>query len=149
MGRPAAWLPVVAGLVLLAFFLRVEARSAAPMVPLALFRSRVFVVNLLTLLLYMALGGALFFLPFALIRVQGWSAAAAGAALLPLSIIMGTLSGCSRKLADRVGARLPLTVWALPGLAASGLVLLARAGSATSYYRARGAAGRAAAARTA
>ena len=54
------------------------------MMPLALFRSRTFAgANLLTLLLYAALGGALFFLPFNLIQVQGYSATAAGAALLP------------------------------------------------------------------
>jgi EmrB/QacA subfamily drug resistance transporter len=133
MTRPLAWLPLATGLVLLAVFLLTEARTEAPMVPLALFRSRRFVgANLLTLLLYMALGGALFFLPFALIRIQGWSAAAAGAALLPFSIIMGTLSGAAGLLADRIGARLPLT--AGPLIAAAGLALFARAGSPTSYW---------------
>jgi hypothetical protein len=65
----------LAGIGLLVAFVRVEARSAAPMVPLALFRSRTFSgVNLLTLLLYAGLGGAFFFLPFALIpaaRLRG------------------------------------------------------------------------------
>ncbi|PYQ61984.1 MAG: hypothetical protein DMF53_14135 [Acidobacteria bacterium] len=66
------------GTAALAGFLAVEARSAAPMMPLSLFRSRTFAgANLLTLWLYAALGGTLFFLPFDLIQVRGYSATAA------------------------------------------------------------------------
>ena len=61
------------GLLLLGVFIWQEARSSAPMLRLELFRSRTFsAVNLLTLLLYTALGGAFFFLPFALIQVGGF-----------------------------------------------------------------------------
>ena len=64
------------------------------MMPLGLFRSPVFSgINLLTLLLYFALGGAMFFLPFDLIRVHGWSATRAGAAMLPFAAVMGLFSG--------------------------------------------------------
>jgi hypothetical protein len=57
-----------------------------PMLPLALFREKIFTgANLLTFLLYAALGGTLFFLPLNLIQVQHYSATAAGAALLPSS----------------------------------------------------------------
>ena len=64
-----------AGVVLLALFLLVESRKSAPMVPLVLFRSRAFsAANAVTLLLYFALGGALFFLPFDLVGAQGYSA---------------------------------------------------------------------------
>lgn len=81
------------GAVTLLAFIFVEANSRAPMMPLSLFRSRTFSgANLLTLLLYAALSGALFFFPFNLIQVQGYSATAAGAAFLPLILIMFLLS---------------------------------------------------------
>ena len=119
---------IVAGLtggaVLLAAFIAAEARQRHPMMPLALFRSSVFSgINLLTLLLYFALGGAMFFLPFDLIRVHGWSATAAGAAMLPFAVIMGLFSGAAGRLADRFGAKLSLGLG--PVLAGVGLALLA------------------------
>lgn len=124
--RAAVLLPGLLGLLLLAVFLRVEARAAAPLVPLGLFRSRVFAgANLLTLLLYAALSGALFLLPFELIRLHGYSAAGVGAALLPFTLIMGGLSRWAGGLVGRFGLRAPLvlgpvlaglafTLWALP-----------------------------------
>jgi EmrB/QacA subfamily drug resistance transporter len=115
---------IAAGLLLLIAFVWFEAHSRAPMMPLALFRSRTFTaVNLLTLLLYAALGGVLFFLPFAIIEVNGYSATLAGAAFLPFTIIMGALSRWSGGLLDRFGARPPLMVG--PAVAALGLALLA------------------------
>lgn len=115
---------LVGGALLLAAFLWAEARERHPMMPLGLFRSSVFSgINLLTLLLYFALGGAMFFLPFDLIRVQGWSATKAGAAMLPFAVIMSLFSGAAGRLADRFGARLSLSVG--PLLAGVGLALLA------------------------
>ena len=115
---------LVGGAVLLAGFLWAEAREAHPMMPLGLFRSRVFSgINLLTLLLYFALGGAMFFLPFELIRVHGWSATGAGSAMLPFAAVMGLFSGAAGRLADRFGAKLSLSVG--PMLAGVGLGLLA------------------------
>ena len=112
------------GTALLAAFLWAEAREKHPMMPLGLFRSPVFSgINLLTLLLYFALGGAMFFLPFQLIRVHGWSATMAGAAMLPFAVIMSLFSGAAGKLADRFGARLSLGLG--PALAGVGLILLA------------------------
>ena len=76
---------ILGGLIALGLFLFVESRSPAPMMPLTLFRSRTFSgTNLLTFLLYAALGGALFFLPFNLISVQGYSATAAGASVITI-----------------------------------------------------------------
>jgi MFS family permease len=80
-------------------------------------------INLLTLLLYFALGGAMFFLPFELIRVHGWTATGAGSAMLPFAVIMGLFSGVAGKVADRFGAKLSLGVG--PILAGVGLALLA------------------------
>lgn len=112
------------GTALLAAFLWAEARETHPMMPLGLFRSPVFSgINLLTLLLYFALSGAMFFLPFDLIRVHGWSATKAGAAMLPFAVIMSLFSGAAGRLADRFGARLSLSVG--PILAGVGLALLA------------------------
>ncbi|WGM32743.1 MFS transporter [Brevundimonas sp. NIBR11] len=115
---------LVGGAVLLIGFLWAEAKEAHPMMPLGLFGSRVFSgMNLLTLLLYFALGGAMFFLPFELIRVHGWSATGAGSAMLPFAAVMGLFSGAAGKLADRFGAKLSLGVG--PMLAGVGLGLLA------------------------
>jgi EmrB/QacA subfamily drug resistance transporter len=115
---------LLGGLALFVAFLWVEYQSRAPILPLALFRSRTFsAVNLLTLLLYGALGGALFFVPFALIQVHGYSATLAGAAFLPFTIIMAGLSRWAGGLLDRFGARLPLIIG--PAVAAIGFGLMA------------------------
>jgi EmrB/QacA subfamily drug resistance transporter len=120
------------GIVVLAIFVWHEGRSPAPMMPLGLFRSATFSgVNALTLLLYGALGGAFFLLPFALISVHGYSATMAGAVFLPFTAIMAGLSRWSGGLLDRVGARLPLIGG--PVLVAVGFVLFALAGPETSY----------------
>jgi EmrB/QacA subfamily drug resistance transporter len=130
---PAVIGALLIGLLLLASFVREEARSDAPMLPLRLFRSRTFsAVNLLTLLLYAALGGALFFLPFALIQVEGFSAVLAGAAFLPLTLIMAILSRWAGGLLDRFGAKGPLVVG--PAIATFGFALLAVPIGGGSYW---------------
>jgi EmrB/QacA subfamily drug resistance transporter len=114
---------LAAGVLLLIVFLRHEWRSRVPMMPLDLFRSHNFTgVNLMTLLLYGALGGAFFFVPFLLIQAHGYSATAAGAAFLPFTFILGALSRPSGRLADRFGARRPLTIG--PVIVAGGFLLL-------------------------
>jgi EmrB/QacA subfamily drug resistance transporter len=124
---------LAAGLILLAIFASVERRSATPMMPPELFRSRDFTgINLLTLLLYGALDGALFFLPFLLIRAHGYSATAAGAVYLPFTVILALLSRWSGRLADRFGTRGPLIVG--PVLVGLGFVLLGMVASATEYW---------------
>ena len=102
---------LIAGGLLLILFLFVELRSSHPMLPLALFRSRIFAgTNILTFLLYAALGGTLFFLPLNLIQIQKYSPTASGAALLPFIVIMSLLSRWSGALVVRYGPRLPLVV---------------------------------------
>ncbi|THD80687.1 MAG: DHA2 family efflux MFS transporter permease subunit [Phenylobacterium sp.] len=111
------------GVVLLAGFLWIEAHAENPMMPLGLFKSVKFAgLNGLTLLLYAAFGGALFILPFQLIRVHHYPTGAAGAALLPLSVGLAVLSPVSGRLAERIGARVMLLVGGL--LVAAGFGLL-------------------------
>ena len=124
---------LVAGIVVLTVFIAHEARARAPMVPLHLFRSKAFAgANVITLLLYFALGGALFFVPFNLIRIQGYTATEAGAAFLPSTLVMGILSRWSGGLTERYGARLPLIVG--PIIAAAAYGLFAATGTGGHYW---------------
>ncbi len=130
---PSVMGALVIGALALVSFVAVEARAPAPMLPLRLFRSRDFTgANVLTLLLYAAIGGGLFFLPLNLIQVQGYSATAAGAALLPLILIMFVLSHWAGGLVNRTGAKLPLVIG--PVVAACGFALLARPGVEQNYW---------------
>ena len=95
---------LVAGAVALIAFVFVERTARRPMVPVQLFRSRAFTgANVLTLLLYAALGGGFFFVPLDLIQVQHYSATEAGAALLPLALLLAALSRWSGGLVERHG----------------------------------------------
>jgi EmrB/QacA subfamily drug resistance transporter len=115
-------------------FVAIEARlHERAMMPLSLYRSLNFsATNALTLLLYFALGGVLYFLPFGLIRLGGYSATQAGAALLPLALIMGFGASFAGALADRIGPRLLLTVG--PIIAACGFAMLAFADPRQPYW---------------
>jgi len=124
---------LTAAAVLIIVFLFVEARLSQPMLPLALFRSRTFTgANLLTFLLYAALGGTLFFLPLNLIQVQHYSATAAGAALLPFILIISFLSRWSGGLIASYGPKPPLIVG--PLIAAFGFALFMVPGVSGSYW---------------
>jgi EmrB/QacA subfamily drug resistance transporter len=121
------------GIVALAAFLLVEGHVKAPLVPLSLFRSLPFSgINLLTLLLYAAFGGITFLLPFDLIQVQGYSPTAAGAVLAPFFLLMFFLSRWAERLADRVGAKLPLVVG--PIITAIGIALFAMPTTGGMYW---------------
>ena len=133
LGDPQVIGALIVGAVALAAFLIVEGRVREPMMPLSLFRSRNFTVaNAFTLLLYFALVGTLFFLPFNLIWVQGYSATVAGAAIVPTFVLMAFLSRYTGGLTDRYGARLPLVVG--PAIAAVSFTLFAVPGAESGSY---------------
>jgi len=133
-GNRSVVLALVAAAVLLASFLILETRVPNPMLPLPLFRSRTFTgANLLTLLLYGALGGALFFLPLNLIQIQHYSATAAGAAFLPFILVVFLLSRWAGGLVERYGSKIPLVVG--PLIAALGFALFMLPGVSGGYWQ--------------
>lgn len=124
----------VAGVLLGVAFVGVERRRTDPMVPPDIFSSRQFTaVNLVTLCVYAALGGFFFLIVLQLQVVSGYSALAAGAALLPTTALMLLLSARSGELGERIGPRVPLTVG--PLLCAAGTLLMLRVGPGASYVR--------------
>ncbi len=134
-GPATGWTPVTigltaAGLVLLAAFVAVEARHPNPLLPLRLFRSRQFTAaNIVTLAVYAALAGGLFLLPVQLQLVAGFSPVAAGAATLPITVLMLLLSARFGRLSTRIGPRIPMTVGPILAGAAMAWLSLIQAGS--------------------
>ncbi|MFJ4278511.1 MFS transporter [Streptomyces massasporeus] len=122
----------VAGVAAAVAFVVVERRRPDPMMPPDIFASRQFTaVNLVTLCVYAALGGFFFLAALQLQVVVGYSALAAGTALLPTTVLMLLLSARSGELADRIGPRIPLTVG--PLLCAAGMLMMLRVGPGASY----------------
>jgi EmrB/QacA subfamily drug resistance transporter len=129
---PSVWAPIVAGVAALVALVVVERRSAAPMVPPAIFASSQFrAANVVTLAVYAALGGTFFLLVVQLQTVLGYSAVEAGAATLPITVLMLALSSRSGALAARIGPRLQMTVG--PLLVALGTLLMTRIEAGATY----------------
>jgi EmrB/QacA subfamily drug resistance transporter len=133
-GNPLVFGSLIAGCGCLTAFAVVEARVTSPMLPLALFKSRSFSgANLVTLFLYAAIGIFFFLFPLNLIQVQGYSATATGAAILPLILLMFSLSRWSGGLVARYGSRGPLIFG--PLTAAVGFGLFAVPSIGDSYWK--------------
>lgn len=131
---PSALITAVVSAGLLLLFLRIEKRrDDAAMMPLGLFASQTFVgLTLLTLLLYGALGALFVLVPYLLIEAAGYSGIAAGAALLPLPVVLTVTSPASGALAGRIGPRLPLALG--PLLVAAGFLLAFRIDTTANYW---------------
>ena len=115
----------VVGLAMLAAFVVVERRSDHPMLDLSVFKSPQFTgANIVTFVLYAALSGAFFVIVLALQQGMGYSPTAAGASLIPVTVLMLVLSPRAGALAQRIGPRLPMTIG--PIVAGGGLLLLGR-----------------------
>jgi hypothetical protein len=123
---------VVVGGLAAAGFVGVELRSSHPMLPFHVFRSGLFrTVNAVTFVVYAGLGAVFFFLVITLQVLSGFSPIAAGAALLPVTVLMLALSARAGDLALRIGPRIPMTIG--PLVAAAGVAWLAQVGPDASY----------------
>jgi len=121
------------GTIFFIFFIYFETTVKNPMMPLSLFKSRQFAgANIITFLIYSALGGALFFIPFDFIQVHKYSATKAGIAFLPFILLMFLLSRPMGILVDKYGARLPLIFGSL--LSGAGYILFSFAGLDGQYW---------------
>jgi EmrB/QacA subfamily drug resistance transporter len=132
-GNPEVWAVGLGGLALFAAFIVHEARSAHPMLPLALFRRRNFAVgNIETFVMYGGMGALLFFLTLFLQQVAGYDALQAGLATMPITLVMFSLSRLAGRLADRYGPR--AFMGGGPLVAAVGLALLLRVDGDFDYW---------------
>lgn len=131
-GSPVEIVMLAVGALGLPAFLWAEHRSRSPMLPLSLLRTRQFsAVNAVTFVIYGALGGALFLLPVELQVVSHYSPLESGVALLPVTVIMLTLSARSGRLASVIGPRLQMSVG--PVIVGVGLALLVLAADGRDY----------------
>jgi len=133
-GGPATIWAAGGGIAAAAAFVVVERRTRAPMVPLGLFGDRTFsAANLMTLLVYAALGAVLFFLVLQLQTVGGYTALEAGLATLPITLCMLLLAARGGALGERIGPRIPMTFG--PLVMAAGTLLLMLVGPGVTWWR--------------
>ena len=129
------WIAVLAGVVAAAGaagFVLVERRAPYPLVPLSLFSSRVFsAANLMTFLVYGALGAMMFFIVLQLQTSAGFSPLSSGLATLPVTVLLLLFSTRMAVIAQRTGPRLPMTLG--PMVCAAGVLILSRVGPGTGW----------------
>jgi hypothetical protein len=134
-GNASVLASLVIGLFAFGVFVVVERRSSHPMLPPGIFANRRFTgANLVTVVVYGALGTATFLVVVYFQTALGYAAVWAGAALLPMTVLMFTLSGYAGGLAEKIGARIPMTVG--PLLMAGGFLLMLRISPGSSYVTA-------------
>jgi EmrB/QacA subfamily drug resistance transporter len=132
-GDPLVLVSLAIGVVALAAFVEVERRGSHPMLPPGIFANLRFTgANLVTVVVYGALGTATFLVVVYLQTALGYEALRAGAALLPMTLLMLTLSGYAGSLSERIGARLPMTIG--PLLMAAGFLLMLRIEPGAGYF---------------
>jgi EmrB/QacA subfamily drug resistance transporter len=126
-------IPIVAGVLLGVAFVWLEIRrSPAALVPIGIFASKVFTaINVVTFIMYAAMGVVLFLLVVQLQVSAGFSPVLAGSSMIPVTILMLLLSSRSGELAKRIGPRLPMTAGIL--ICAVALLLMSRIGPGSSY----------------
>jgi EmrB/QacA subfamily drug resistance transporter len=107
---------VLAGISLVAF-VQLERRQRAPMLPLELFRNGTYTgANLVMLLVALAMFGVFFFVSLYMQNILGYSPVQAGAAFLPMTILIILVAPVAGKTSDRIGSR---------GLVTTGMILIA------------------------
>jgi EmrB/QacA subfamily drug resistance transporter len=132
VGSPMVVAALTLGIAGLAAFVHTERRSAQPMLPLSIFESRQFTsANLVTFVVYAALGAVFFLLVVFLQVALGYSAIEAGAASLPVTVLLLLLSARAGALAQRIGPRIPLTIG--PLVVAAGMLMMSGIGIGDSY----------------
>ena len=129
---PVVLATLIGGVVALVAFVVSQRGGRHPMLPLEIFSSTQFTAaNVVTFVVYAALGGAIFLLAIQLQTSLGYTALEAGLSLVPMTVVMLLLSARAGRLAQRIGPRLPMT--AGPLLAAVGLALMTRIDAGAAY----------------
>ncbi|MDA2919313.1 MFS transporter [Desulfobacterota bacterium AH_259_B03_O07] len=131
--NPMVFGSLLVGILMIIAFIAYEARTDSPMMPLYLFKSKAFSGgNLITLLLWGAWVGAMFFIPFNFIQIQGYSPTTAGIAFLPMILMLFLLSRWSGGKINRYGAKFLLVIG--PILIALGYIMFTIPGVGSSYW---------------
>lgn len=132
-GDPLVWIAMIGSIVCLIAFCLVELKVKHPMIPFTLFKDRAFSgVTLVTFVLYFAMSGVFFFLTLNLQQIQGFSATTAGAAFMPIIILLFLISRWAGSYADKFGPRLLMIIG--PAIIAAGFFLYMLPGAGANYW---------------
>ena len=130
---PSVWVSIVTSLTFLIAFGVVESKIEHPMIPFTLFKNRLFSgITLITFILYFAMSGVFFFLPLNLQQIQEFSATRAGAAFMPIIIMLFLMSRWSGHFADKHGPRLPMIIG--PTIIGIGFFIYMIPGESATYW---------------